>query len=79
MRGPTKTVKIYCAKCSGMLYKYRKGGNGALVKCFVERIAEDHTEGDMRCKGCGTEFARLRMIKGKPAHKIIGGKVFMRK
>ena len=67
--------------CDAFLHlcRYRKGGNGSLVKCFVERIAEDFTAGDMRCGRCGSEFARARMIKGKPAHKIIGGKVFMRK
>lgn len=77
--GPTKTVKIYCSGCGSILYRYRKGGKGALVKCFKERIAEDYTKGDMKCEGCGQEFARFRIIKGKPAHKIIGGKVFMRK
>ncbi|CAI5504420.1 unnamed protein product [Closterium sp. Naga37s-1] len=28
----------------------------------------------MKCPACGSEFARMRMIKGKPAHKIVGGK-----
>eukprot|EP00271_Cylindrocystis_brebissonii_P008258 TRINITY_DN2229_c0_g1_i1.p1 TRINITY_DN2229_c0_g1~~TRINITY_DN2229_c0_g1_i1.p1 ORF type:complete len:235 (+),score=11.67 TRINITY_DN2229_c0_g1_i1:469-1173(+) len=78
-RGPTKTVHIYCAKCRALLYKYRKGGNGALVKCFVERIAEDYTNGDMKCGECGGQFARMARIRGKLAHKIIGGKVVMKK
>jgi predicted RNA-binding Zn-ribbon protein involved in translation (DUF1610 family) len=49
-----------------------------LVKCYVDRIAEDRTAGDLRCPSCGEQFARERMIRGKPAHKIIGGKVFTR-
>jgi hypothetical protein len=44
----------------------------------VERIVEDRTRGDLRCPGCGQEFARPRTISGKPAHKIIQGKVFTR-
>lgn len=56
-----------------------QGGKGSLVKCFVERIVEDATAGDLKCPQCGTEFARPAMIRGKPANKIIGGKVTMSK
>jgi ribosomal protein S27E len=73
-----RTISIRCRKCRTLLYTYRKGGTGALVKCFVERIVDDHTAGDLRCPGCGQQFARERDISGKPAHKIIGGKVFTR-
>ena len=73
-----RTIAIHCMGCRTLLYKYRKGGTGALVKCFVERIAEDRTRGDLRCPTCGQEFARSRLISGKPAHKIIQGKVFTR-
>ncbi len=45
------------------------------MKCFLDRIVEDHTAGDMKCAGCGQEFARARMIGGKPALKIVQGKV----
>ena len=65
-------------KCRALLYRYSKGGTGGLVKCYVERILEDRTGGDLRCPGCGQEFARPRMIRGKPAHKIIQGKIFTR-
>ncbi|KAA6422001.1 MAG: hypothetical protein FRX49_08019, partial [Trebouxia sp. A1-2] len=78
-KGPDKTVKVYCARCQEQLYKYKKGGKGSLVKCFVERIVEDATAGDLKCPECGTEFARPAMIRGKPANKIIGGKVTMSK
>jgi hypothetical protein len=73
-----RTIAINCMKCRTLLYRYRKGGSGGLVKCFVERIAEDRTNGDLRCHGCGQEFARPLTISGKPAHKIIQGKVYTR-
>ena len=73
-----RTIDIHCLRCQGLLYRYRKGGTGGLVKCFVERIVEDHTAGDLRCPGCGQEFARLRRVQGKSVHKIIQGKVFTR-
>ena len=78
-KGPSTTVKISCSKCGDFLYKYRKGGKGALVKCFVERIEEDAAHGAMACPGCGSEFARPAMIRGRPANKIIGGKVIVSK
>ena len=61
-----RTISIHCMGCRTLLYKYRKGGTGALVKCFVDRIAEDRTRGDLRCPSCGQEFARNRTISGKP-------------
>eukprot|EP01025_Chloroclados_australasicus_P034862 TRINITY_DN35598_c0_g1_i1.p5 TRINITY_DN35598_c0_g1~~TRINITY_DN35598_c0_g1_i1.p5 ORF type:complete len:110 (-),score=4.49 TRINITY_DN35598_c0_g1_i1:615-944(-) len=78
-KGPKKTVNIYCQKCNTQLYKYRKGGTGSLVKCWLDRIAVDYTQGDLKCPNCGQEFARLTMMRGKPANKIIGGKVYMKK
>jgi predicted RNA-binding Zn-ribbon protein involved in translation (DUF1610 family) len=73
-----RTISIFCAKCRTLLYKYRKGGRGGLVKCRPERILEDHTAGDLKCPQCGQEFARHALIGGGPAHKIIQGKVFTR-
>ncbi len=78
-KAPTKTVKIFCAGCRAFLYKYRKAGNGALVKCFHERIVDDATNGKLSCPECGQEFAREAMIRGTPANKMIGGKVTMQK
>lgn len=77
-KGPTKTVQIYCAKCKTKLYKYRKGGKGALVKCFKERIVEDFTHEEGQCPSCSSIFARSTMIRGTPALKIVGGKVLMK-
>ena len=71
-----RTIRIHCAGCRTLLYRYRKGGTGALVKCFVERIVEDRTAGDLQCPGCGNAFARPIEIAGRPAHRMIGGKVF---
>jgi len=73
-----RTIAIHCAGCRTKLYRYKKGGTGGLVKCFVERIVEDFTEGDLHCPQCGVRFARPIDIGGKPAHKIVSGKVFTR-
>ncbi len=73
-----RTISVHCRACRTLLYKYRKGGSGGLVKCFVERIAEDRTAGDLRCQGCGQEFARRITLAGREAHKIIQGKVYTR-
>lgn len=74
-KGPVRTVDIFCAKCRTQLFKYRKGGKGALIKCFVERIVEDYTEDQIHCPKCASVFARSSMIRGAPALKIVGGKV----
>mmetsp|Transcript_1874 Transcript_1874/g.3214 ORF Transcript_1874/g.3214 Transcript_1874/m.3214 type:complete len:86 (-) Transcript_1874:1428-1685(-) len=73
-----QTIRIFCSGCNSKLYKYKKRGNGSLVKCFVDRVLKDWTKGDMKCHVCSSEFARSAIIKNKPAHKIIGGKVYWR-
>ena len=75
---PTKAVMIYCAKCKTQLFKYRKGGKGALIKCFKERIIDDFTETACVCPNCGQVFAREGLVRGTPAYKMIGGKVVMK-
>jgi len=77
-KGPTKTVDIFCKQCNSHLYKYRKGGKGALVKCFKERIAKDFTFEPCQCPKCKMVFARDVLIKGIPAFKMIGGKVWFK-
>jgi len=72
-------IKIYCIQCRALLYEYQKEGSGHLVKCFKEKIVKDLTKGDLRCPHCKVLFAREAMIRGKPAHKIIQGKVFVKK
>ena len=49
-----------------------------MVKCFKERIVEDHTTTPCHCPGCGQEFARETIMRGVPAYKMIGGKVHMK-
>jgi len=75
----TRTIKVYCAACNALLYKYSKGGPGRLVKCFRNQIVQDRTRGDLRCPNCGQEFARETMAYGRPANKIIHGKVTVRR
>jgi hypothetical protein len=75
-KGPTTTVDIYCQQCRTRLFRYRKGGKGALVKCFKERIEKDFTTQPCYCPGCDNQFARETLIRGTPAFKMIGGKVF---
>ena len=75
-RKDVRTISIFCAACRTLLYKYRKGGRGALVKCLEERIVDDRTHGDLKCPHCDQLFARFRMMEGQRAHKIIQGKVY---
>ena len=77
-KGPTKTVDIFCNSCNTQVLKYRKGGKGALVKCFKERISQDFTTLPCTCHNCDKVFAREQLIKGTPALKIIGGKVWFK-
>ncbi|WP_159531693.1 MULTISPECIES: hypothetical protein [Alteromonas] len=77
-KGPVRTVQIACAKCKTPIFKYRKGGKGALVKCFKERIVENYTTTPCQCPGCEQSFAREALVRGAPAYKIIGGKVTMK-
>ena len=74
-----KMIKIYCQNCGKLLYKYQKATQGHLVKCYKNRIVKDYTSGDLSCPKCGCLFARETMIYGKPANKIIQGKVFVKK
>ena len=71
---PEKTVEVICSGCKTKLFKYHKGGKGALIKCFKQRIAEDYTHSACTCPGCGAIFARETMVRGTPAFKIIGNK-----
>jgi len=74
----THIIKVYCANCHALLYKYQKAGLGSLIKCYKDRIAEDYTRGDLKCPKCGETFAREAVYHGKPANKIIRGKVYIR-
>lgn len=75
-KGPTKTVDIFCANCNQALFKYRKGGKGALIKCFKERIVKNYCNENTTCPKCQQAFARETLIRGVVAYKIIGKKVW---
>lgn len=77
-KGPSKTVDVFCKACKTQIFKYRKAGKGALVKCFKERISKDYTIQTCNCPSCGIQFARDTLMRGTPAFKIIGGKVFFK-
>ncbi len=74
----TYTIAVHCSKCKFLLYDYKKEGAGTLIKCYADMIIKDNTKGDLKCPNCGQEFARHAIIHNRPAHKIIGGKVFVR-
>jgi DNA-directed RNA polymerase subunit M/transcription elongation factor TFIIS len=77
--GFMRKIKIYCHNCKTLLYEYNKIKPGHLVKCYKDKILNDFTDGDLKCPECGQEFARERMFHGKPANKIIQGKVYVKK
>lgn len=72
------TITVQCAKCKTALYRYKKEGAGKLIKCYVDMITQDHTDGDLKCPKCGQEFARHATIHNRPAHKIIQGKIIVK-
>ena len=75
-KAPEKSVDIYCSKCRTQLYRYKKGGKGALIKCFKARITKDFTNTVCTCPNCAIVFAREMLIRGMPAFKMIGVKVW---
>ena len=89
-----QTVSVTCSKCRTRLFRYKKknGTKSNLIKCYIERICDDpeglldqlekNPNGDSHkwdCPNCQTSFARTSMIHGRPALKLIGGKVRMMK
>lgn len=88
-----QTVSVNCSKCRAKLFRYKKknGTQSNLVKLYVERISEDclgileaqaHKDAQdqvWQCPSCETIFARSALIHGRPALKVIGGKVRMTK
>jgi endogenous inhibitor of DNA gyrase (YacG/DUF329 family) len=73
-----RTITVNCNGCGTRLYRYSKTAPGHLVKCYVDKIVEDYTNGDLKCPKCGHEFARKATIHNRPAYKIIQGKVFVK-
>eukprot|EP00913_Durusdinium_trenchii_P012942 g12153.t1 len=80
-------VAVVYTKCGELLALYRKRNarKSQLVKMYVERIAEDtHSllaieNFEIPCPTCERSFCRgPRMVKGRPAWKIISGRVRMK-
>lgn len=76
--GKGHTIDVYCAHCRTLLYHYYKAGPGHLVKCYIDRILKDYTDGSLECPSCGQQFVRDVMVRGRPAKKIVQGKVIVR-
>ena len=83
-RLPSRRVDISCSSCGHKLFRYAKG-NGAssrLVKVYKERIVKDFTEPGNPCvcpnPECRVAFCREDIIHGRPAFKIVQGKVVMK-
>ena len=78
-----------CAKCSTLIFRYKKknGLKSNLIKCYVERIVGDPHQllavercgAEMQCPQCESKFARDALIHGRPALKMVGGKIRMKK
>lgn len=68
-------IGVSCASCRAFLFDYAKEGGGHLVKCYTSNVTKDQTRGEKKCPSCGQEFARDYEIHGRPAWKIIQGKV----
>ena len=74
-------IKVEC-RCGQLLFQYYKAGRGRLIKCFLERIQQDHvgvvempTGSRPLCPNCGREIGFVSMIRGRPAVKINQGTV----
>ena len=49
-------LTLKCARCGRKLYKYKKIGEGRLLRCWKDRIVEDHSvtsRTEVRCE-CGS-------------------------
>ncbi|CAI2386578.1 unnamed protein product [Moneuplotes crassus] len=74
-----KTLRVYCGSCRFMLYKYKKGGTGSLIKVHPDRVLHDFTTGmDVTCPECGNEFARKKLYRGKMVNYLLSGRTFNR-
>lgn len=76
-----RIIKVEC-RCGQLLFQYYKGGRGRLIKCFIDKIAQDEvgmvglpTGAYPVCPNCGKEIGMVRMIRGRPALKINQGTV----
>lgn len=69
------TLQVHCSACGAFLFRYKKEGPGRLMKCYESGIEQDQTGGMLTC-ACGQEYARGdQLVHGRPARRIIQGKV----
>jgi hypothetical protein len=74
------TLSIFCNKCRYLLFKYKKGGSGQLIKIRESRILENYTEGlNTKCPKCENVFGREFLFKGQPAYKVLSGQLYNKK
>lgn len=64
-KGPTKTVDIFCSSCRAPLFKYRKGGKGALVKCFIEALAKIILSSLVFAQNANAHLRGLQLLKAQ--------------
>lgn len=80
-----RSIEVKC-QCGQKLARYKKGGNGRLVKMFFERIALDHAgiflvepapelHADLFCPTCEKRIATVQIISGKYAAKLNQGAI----
>jgi hypothetical protein len=76
-----KIVSIDC-KCGYTLFRYFKAGKGRIIKCFVNRLSEDHVglqnlpnHSKPFCPSCKKEIGIIQMIRGEVALKLNQGTI----
>ena len=58
----TGMLTVKCAKCKSRVFKYVKIGQGQLIKCHRDRIAEDNAVYDgekVLCPKCGNLIGKV--------------------
>ncbi|OQY37062.1 MAG: hypothetical protein B6226_05620 [Candidatus Cloacimonetes bacterium 4572_65] len=77
----SKVVDVTC-KCGQVLFKYRKSGSGALIKCFTSNVLSSSIDVDnihllekAHCPFCKKEIGYWNRINGKIALKLNNGTV----
>lgn len=78
-----RTIEVEC-QCGQPIARYKKEGNGYLMKMYLDMITVDRAEvfegkndvGDnIICPSCNKRIATIEMIHGRPAAKINHGVV----
>ena len=78
-----KFVNVEC-KCGQDIARYKKEGDGYLMKMYLDMITEDRagvfrtdlqTGDEIDCPSCGKRIATDQMIHGRPAAKVNHGAI----